>query len=71
MQIPRIRFSSLLLVGLLALGFHNGQAASAADGFEPIFDGRTLEGWQGPDMSLWSVEDGAITGTISPGHSRN
>ncbi len=31
------------------------------DGFVPIFDGKTLEGWDGnPDF--WSVEDGAITG---------
>ncbi len=27
-----------------------------------IFDGETLEGWKAPDMSYWSVEDGAITG---------
>ena len=38
-------------------------AAVAADeeGFEPIFDGKSLEGWDGnPDF--WSVKDGAITG---------
>jgi hypothetical protein len=38
-------------------------ATLAADneGFEPIFDGKTLEGWDGnPDF--WSVKDGAITG---------
>lgn len=53
-----------LLLGCLALG------ARAADnnGFESIFDGRTLEGWRGQDMSFWTVEDGAITGTISPQH---
>jgi len=43
--------------------------AAADDGFEAIFDGRTLEGWLGQDMSFWSVEDGAITGTISPEHA--
>ena len=31
------------------------------DGFKSIFDGKTLEGWEAPDMSYWSVEDGAIT----------
>jgi hypothetical protein len=40
--------------------------AAQDDGFESIFDGRSLDGWQGQDMSFWSVEDGAITGSISP-----
>lgn len=30
-----------------------------------LFDGETFEGWQAPDMSYWSVEDGAITATAS------
>lgn len=34
---------------------------AAQDGFVPIFDGKTLEGWDGAE-GLWSVEDGAITG---------
>ncbi|MEM7014686.1 MAG: DUF1080 domain-containing protein [Verrucomicrobiota bacterium] len=29
--------------------------------FEAIFDGKALEGWKAPNMSYWSVEDGAIT----------
>ena len=40
------------------------RAAAADDGFKPIFDGKTLEGWDG-DPKLWSVEDGAITGKTS------
>jgi polyhydroxybutyrate depolymerase len=44
------------------------RAADEAD-FEPIFDGTTLSGWSGQDMSFWSVEDGAITGTITPEHA--
>jgi len=43
-------------------------AALEADGFESLFDGRTLKGWMGQDMSFWSVEEGAIMGTISPEH---
>jgi polyhydroxybutyrate depolymerase len=39
------------------------------EGFEPIFDGRSLDGWLGQDMSFWSVEDAAITGTITPEHA--
>ena len=40
------------------------QEMDVEEGFESIFDGKTLEGWTGnPD--LWSVEDGAITGTTT------
>jgi hypothetical protein len=34
-------------------------AAHAADGFEPIFNGRDLEGWQGP-VENYQVENGRI-----------
>ena len=43
--------------------------AAAEEEFSSIFDGRSLDGWVGQDMSFWSVEDGAITGTITPEHS--
>lgn len=33
--------------------------------FKSIFDGKTLDGWKG-DPTYWSVEDGAITGLITP-----
>jgi hypothetical protein len=42
---------------------------TAETDFTPIFDGRTLTGWQGQDMSYWTVEDEAITGTITPEHA--
>ena len=54
------------LGGLLAL---TAVAAPADDdGFRPIFDGKTLAGWQTVDPSYWSVEGGAITGTITKDH---
>ena len=34
----------------------------AQDGFRPLFDGKTLNGWDG-DPHLWSVKDGAIVGS--------
>jgi hypothetical protein len=37
------------------------RAAVGEEGFKPIFDGKTLQGWDG-DPDLWSVEDGAIIG---------
>lgn len=42
--------------------------ACADDGFESIFDGSTLTGWEALDMSYWSVRDGAITGQSTPAH---
>ena len=59
---PRwLAFASLCLVAGLPA---SGGAAQAADakGFVPLFDGKTLDGWQG-DTELWSVEDGMIVGT--------
>lgn len=43
-------------------------AVTAEEGFETIFDGKTLTGWKAADMSFWSVEDGAITAKITPEH---
>ncbi len=36
------------------------------DGYELLFNGRNLDGWEG-DPALWSVQDGAIVGTTD-GH---
>ena len=43
-------------------------ALAADEGFKSLFDGKTLDGWKAADMSYWSVEDGAITGKITPEH---
>lgn len=51
----------------LALLLMVATAASAAEEDSvPLFDGKTLEGWQG-DPALWHVEDGAIVGSTE-GH---
>src|SRR2546423_13782836 len=52
----------VVCVGMLA-GTGEGE-----EGFEPIFDGNTLDGWKAPDMSFWRVEDGAITGQVTKEH---
>lgn len=52
--------SHIIIVLVLVSGF-----AAAEDDFEVIFDGETLDGWNAPDMSYWSVEDGAITAQSS------
>jgi len=45
----------LVLMGAAAAG-------EAEEGFKPLFDGKTLDGWNG-DPDLWKVEDGAIAGS--------
>jgi Domain of Unknown Function (DUF1080) len=39
--------------------------SDANDGFVPIFNGKTLDGWDG-DPRYWRVEDGAIVGEVTP-----
>ncbi len=43
--------------------------APDAEGFIPLFDGKSLTGWEG-DLKLWKVVDGAIVGD-SPGIPKN
>ncbi len=45
--------------------FANVQAAETEVGFESIFNGKDLTGWDG-DPRLWSVVDGAIRGQTTP-----
>jgi polyhydroxybutyrate depolymerase len=59
--------AALAIVAGTALPAHASDAETPD--FLPIFDGRSLDGWSGQDMSFWSVEDGAITGTISADHA--
>jgi hypothetical protein len=42
-----------------------GSIADSEAGFESIFDGKTLNGWEG-DPVYWRVENGAIVGEIAP-----
>lgn len=57
---------STLALAITALGLPVCLAQAAEEsGFEPIFDGKSLEGWDGnPDF--WRVEDGAIVGQTTP-----
>jgi hypothetical protein len=45
-----------------------GPEPAVEKGFRLIFDGKTLDGWKAPDMSFFSVVDGAITGEATPKH---
>ena len=53
---------NLLLGASLALGtVVSGDHHAGEPGFKSIFDGKSLEGWDG-NPKFWSVQDGAITG---------
>jgi hypothetical protein len=72
-----LRSIASLAMALLAIGLQAQQPPSSAPkaggggrsmvppleetGFQPIFDGKTLAGWEG-DPNFWRVEEGAIVG---------
>ncbi len=51
----------LLLLTLTLAAMGGSLATAADDDFQPIFDGKTLDGWDG-NPKFWRVEDGTITG---------
>jgi hypothetical protein len=77
MKIPNLRPYLLIevvaAVTLLGYGlFSNGETSNqtsvpskiSQDGFTPIFDGKSLQGWEF-DPVYWAVKDGAIVGEIT------
>jgi hypothetical protein len=55
-----IRLSVALIFVLIGVRMAS-VPVGANDGFEQIFDGKSLDGWSGKPQ-FWSVRDGAITG---------
>lgn len=51
-------------LSLCALMAMNTVARAEEDGFKSIFDGKTLDGWDGRS-GFWTVTDGCITGTTT------
>lgn len=58
---------TLLTVTVLALApvVFVAPRANAEEGFVSIFNGKSLDGWEG-DPVYWSVKDGAMLGTVTP-----
>jgi hypothetical protein len=72
---PKLITPILLSLALLGGGPSPARAQAAAQaaqpatgdesGFESIFDGRTLKGWEG-DPKYWRIEGGALIGEVTP-----
>ena len=52
---------ALALAGCLALAAGAQEGRPVEDGFRSLFDGKSLDGWEGRP-GYWAVEDGAIVG---------
>lgn len=57
--------SPLLIIVLMITSIIPAVCQKKKDGFVPIFDGKTLKGWEG-DPNYWRVENGSIVGEITP-----
>jgi Domain of Unknown Function (DUF1080) len=54
-----------VLIVILAIGCKVSNTAQSEKGFKSIFDGKTLNGWEG-DTKYWRVENGNLVGEITP-----
>lgn len=57
--------TGLLLVTLLIIGCRSSGQSQTKDGFKSLFDGKTLQGWEG-DPTYWRVENGVLVGEVTP-----
>src|SRR5215217_9083711 len=58
--------AGILLVAILTIGSQGSSFAQKKEkGFKTIFDGKTLNGWDG-DPKYWRVENGSLVGEITP-----
>ena len=64
-RIPLVVVLASIALTLAALPIKAPAASDADSGFELIFDGKTLDGWQG-DPKYWRVENGCLVGEVTP-----
>jgi len=58
---------TVMALAAVAAALHGQVPALAETGFTSIFDGKTLNGWDG-DPDFWRVENGIIVGETRPDH---
>jgi hypothetical protein len=64
-QLTVIMVVLLPLAGMMGSCKAQGKSTQKATGFQQIFDGKTLNGWEG-DPTYWRVENGNLVGEITP-----
>ena len=65
-----IRIASLCALALTVVFAQSVTADHHEDGFVSLFDGKSLEGWDG-NPKFWSVKEGAITGQTTKDNPTN
>jgi hypothetical protein len=64
---PTIFFIAILVSSFFIISCDSTTAQHSQDGFNNMFDGKTLDGWKG-DKMVWRVENGVIIGETTPEH---
>jgi hypothetical protein len=64
-SLPVMLMLTVVLTGGLQTSCTGQPKKGNNDGYVSIFDGKTLNGWEG-DPTYWRVEDGTLTGEITP-----
>jgi hypothetical protein len=67
---PQLVVATIVLCSAYLFAQQQTQPQTGVDdnaGFDSIFDGKTLNGWEG-DTKYWRVENGALVGEITPGN---
>jgi len=67
--LPALLFVALIVAGATPPSADEIAKSEKDEGFSPIFDGKSLEGWEG-NKDLWKVDGAAIVGD-SPGIKHN
>lgn len=55
----------LVITNVLFTGCPSSAPSTGSEGFQPVFDGNTLDGWD-YDTRYWRVEDSVIIGEVTP-----
>ena len=63
--------ATVALATLLSLAPSSECAAQGDDGWRPLFDGKSLDGWKPLPGGTWEVVDGAIVGKSPKSESRH
>lgn len=58
-------FIFIILAALITGSCQHHMSPFKKDGFVQIFDGKTLQGWEG-DSTYWKVENGCLVGEVTP-----